>query len=438
VSTRPPRKLSEEKLSEVEKWLSFLRAAVLALPEGSEAAKRGRTLNSVGTASLLLGPAGANEACSVLREAVHLVPSSWHVWSNLVKVLRRKAKDDEPKEKAAAEREMVVALQTMAELRPKHPCIFYKLGMALKNSDKTDEAIVALERHLQEAEAFARANTPHGVAAEKQLAGWKTAPAKHWLAVMKGDNTATAPPEYVAGLFDGYADHFEEHLVQKLQYNTPTLIAEDLSKANFSVASWRRAADLGCGTGLMCPALRRLGFQGWLEGVDLSEGMLVQAVKKGGLSTGYARLLCGDNLDIFEPLRSVSDAEVVQVERFSVEDSASCDGPADEESRFDLVVAADVFVYIGNLEPTFKKVAQWLTPGGVFAFSTESMENPNGLSYKLTETGRFTHAPSYISELSGTHGFEICSTRTVVLRMNAGRPVNGHVHVLRQASTSLN
>jgi len=351
-----------------------------------------------------------------------------------VKALRRKAKNANLNDEIALEREVITSLEQMTKLRPQHPGIFYRLGLALKHVHRTEEAIAALEAHLKAANTFSSDTLQSDSKLPGAFASWKTAQARHWLAVMKGDNSATAPPEYVASLFNHYADHFEEHLVQKLQYNTPALIAEDIQKLGISIGTWHRAADLGCGTGLMGPPLRCLGFDGQLEGVDLSEAMLVQALKKGGPSRGYARLLCGDILDIFVPLEVVSPEAIVRVERADKNALVSDEAPDSQDSLFDLVVASDVFVYIGDLDPIFKRVVQWLMPGGVFAFSTETDEMQAGASYKLNDTGRYTHAPSYIHSLSLTHCLEMCSSRSVVLRMNAGKPVNGHVHVLRQSS----
>lgn len=54
---------------------------------------------------------------------------------------------------------------------------------------------------------------------------------RHWLAVLRGETTASAPAEYVAGLFDGYADRFDEHLVETLEYRTPELLSQELVQA---------------------------------------------------------------------------------------------------------------------------------------------------------------------------------------------------------------
>lgn len=49
---------------------------------------------------------------------------------------------------------------------------------------------------------------------------------RFWLAALSGDaaDAAACPPEMVAGLFDQYAEKFDEHLVGVLQYKTPELL----------------------------------------------------------------------------------------------------------------------------------------------------------------------------------------------------------------------
>jgi predicted TPR repeat methyltransferase len=362
------------------------------------------------------------------------------VRANLVKVLRRQAKDvKEDTRKADFERKVVGHLEEMTKLKPKHPGIFYRLGMSLKSLERTDEAIQALERHL-DAAAETEASKQPGMPTAA-FAAWKTAQTKHWLAVMKGENTATAPPEYVASLFDDYAERFEEHLVQQLHYNTPALVAEEIKQVvqseKLEISEWRRCADLGAGTGLMGPPLRTLGFRGRLEGVDLSERMLIQAIKKGGRGVGYDRLLCGDLLEIFTPISesdttAAADSPLVSVERSIAPQRIEV--PSCVDSYFQLVVAADVFVYIGDLEPTFQRVARWLSPGGVFAFSTESLDDGQAVEaaqgFRLTESGRYVHAPKHIRKLGEAEGLISRSCQSVVLRMNGGKPVRGHVHVM--------
>ena len=49
---------------------------------------------------------------------------------------------------------------------------------------------------------------------------------RFWIAAMSGDAAAmqAMPADLVAGLFDQYADKFDNHLVHALQYRTPQLL----------------------------------------------------------------------------------------------------------------------------------------------------------------------------------------------------------------------
>ena len=154
--------------------------------------------------------------------------------------------------------------------------------------------------------------------------------------------------------------------------------------------------DLGCGTGLSGAALRGLARQ--LTGIDLSPRMLARARERGF----YDRLIEGD---------------IVQV-------------LAGQDASFDLVVAADVFVYIGDLEAVLASAGQVLRPGGWLAFSVESLSEGE---YRLQPTGRYAHAPAYIEALARRHGFERVAEQEVTLRVEQGRPVAGQLQLWRRA-----
>lgn len=95
--------------------------------------------------------------------------------------------------------------------------------------------------------------------------------------------------------------------------------------------SWRACADLGCGTGLMGPLLRP--DCGRLVGVDLSAGMCDKARARG----------CYDSVHVCELV------EWLQALATGGGDASSCGGGGGR--GFDLLVAADVLVYIGDLQP---------------------------------------------------------------------------------------
>jgi predicted TPR repeat methyltransferase len=202
--------------------------------------------------------------------------------------------------------------------------------------------------------------------------------------------TPDAPPAaYVESLFDAYAPTFESALVEKLGYRVPGLIAEAVAAARPD-AVFRHAVDLGCGTGLMGGYLR--GRAHFLEGVDLSESMLQKAAEK----RIYDRLERADinHLELRGP-------------------------PAD------LVVAADVFVYLGALGTALANVAAMLEPGGLFVFSVERHEAAQ--DYVLGASLRFAHSPAYIRRILGESGFVVRGLAEAELRRDRDMPVPGLV-----------
>jgi len=216
----------------------------------------------------------------------------------------------------------------------------------------------------------------------------------------EGALPAAAPAAYVKGLFDQYAGHFDEHLVEVLGYRTPALLA-DLLQAHVKMhmtAPLDAALDLGCGTGLCAPFLRPLARR--LTGVDLSQRML----DKARALALYDELACADIVDFLE------------------RQAAPCS----------LVLAADVFVYIGDLAPVFAGVARVLRPGGWFAFSVEALA-PAGHDYAITPSNRFAHSLPYVEGLAAVHGFTVVATRSAALRREDGRDVAGHLVLLRRA-----
>ncbi len=192
------------------------------------------------------------------------------------------------------------------------------------------------------------------------------------------------PAAFVETLFDAYAPGFDRALVGGLGYAGPGLIAAALGPGQFA-----RALDLGCGTGLAGTALR--DRVGWLEGIDLSAAMLRQAATKGV----YDRL---------------SKADIQRLP------------PAAE--RWDLIVAADVLIYIGALEALIGWVAGALATGGCFAFTVESLP---GEGFALGPARRYAHSEAYLRQRLAEAGFAPPRIVPAVLRRDRGGPVAGLV-----------
>ncbi|GMH91025.1 hypothetical protein TrST_g9782 [Triparma strigata] len=243
--------------------------------------------------------------------------------------------------------------------------------------------------------------------------------AKFWLAtVEKGGEGAVerCPKEYVVGLYKGFAPTFDHTLVEKLHYKTPQLLRETLVSADGArpedgaegggEREYSSILDLGCGTGLSGLRFKGLlGKEGSFLGVDLSPEMLVKANERGC----YDECFCHDIETCFniEGVRS--------------------------RAPFDLVIACDVFVYLGNLERIFEGVKGSLGVNGVFAFSVELLEDDKGGKYNyICQTfARFSHKEEYIVQLAAEYGFEVVEMRKCVLRKNAGIDVVGLLTILR-------
>ena len=101
------------------------------------------------------------------------------------------------------------------------------------------------------------------------------------------------------------------------------------------------------------------------------------------------------------------------------------------EERYDLFTAADLFIYVGNLETLFSAVRR---AGRVEAWFAFSIELTDGADFKLNETGRYAHSRSYIEFLSRKFGFTVAISQEETIRKQSGLPVVGELFVLRSAT----
>ncbi len=97
--------------------------------------------------------------------------------------------------------------------------------------------------------------------------------------------------------------------------------------------------------------------------------------------------------------------------------------------RYDLVTAADVLVYIGDLAPLADAVNMALQSGGAFAFTVEMSVDQE---WRLNDSGRYAHSATYLRQLAARHGFEIALLDEASTRDDRGAPVPGLVCVMRK------
>jgi predicted TPR repeat methyltransferase len=222
--------------------------------------------------------------------------------------------------------------------------------------------------------------------------------AKHLAVAMSGGRApSTAPAGYVSDLFDGYAVEFDEHLKGTLQYTVPeelfAHVSASVSRDSGSVG-WT-VVDLGCGTGLCGELFRPLANT--LVGCDLSSGMLNKAAAK----------------EIYDELHQ--------------EDLVTTLGRYDAD--IDLAIAADVFIYVGDLQPTFVALATALRTGGRLAFSIEDAQSG---TFVLRDTGRYAHSKRWVNHVATEAGLTMEWTRAVTIRKEGDEEIRGHLIVARK------
>lgn len=221
---------------------------------------------------------------------------------------------------------------------------------------------------------------------------------RFYLAAVTDAREPPPPPAlYARILFDRYADDFQDHVVEVLKYSAPQIL---LSPLLADGRRFRRVLDLGCGTGLCAQVLAPHADA--IDGVDVADAM-VRHAQASGL---YRRVW---RADVIEGLR---------------------DAGSQADGALDLIVAADVFIYVGPLDAVFAAAAQRLAPGGVFAFSVEQADA--GRALQLRPSLRYAHSRSSIEQLAAAHGMVVQKIDAGMIRQDQNQPVMGWYVWLRR------
>jgi predicted TPR repeat methyltransferase len=301
----------------------------------------------------------------------------------------------------------VHAYQRAIRLAPTAPAPHRRLGKLLAEFQKLDEAQVCFENVLRIdpddldgleglADVFREKEQPDkAIPLYRRLADQGNPTATHFLAALTGELTIAPPRGYVKELFDGYSEEFEEHLTGELDYRTPTALCDLFSRTLSGERRIENGLDLGCGTGLAGLEFGKLVTR--LEGVDLSPEMLKHARRKGV----YSELHEGDAVDF---LNTTTE-------------------------RYDLFVACDVLIYIGDLDELFRAIRKRSAVGSLVAFSVE--RSAASRDYELRPSGRYAHSPEYIERRANTCGFEVVTRSLEPLRKESDEWVEGALFILR-------
>eukprot|EP00550_Attheya_septentrionalis_P008107 CAMPEP_0198294880 /NCGR_PEP_ID=MMETSP1449-20131203/24696_1 /TAXON_ID=420275 /ORGANISM="Attheya septentrionalis, Strain CCMP2084" /LENGTH=487 /DNA_ID=CAMNT_0043994975 /DNA_START=86 /DNA_END=1549 /DNA_ORIENTATION=+ len=294
--------------------------------------------------------------------------------------------------------------------------------------------------------------------------------AEQLLETITGANSDNAvhkrkPKEFVAELFDSFADTFDEKLLDGLGYKVPKLVGDvakhllqqqqqQQQQDHSSGAKYSAVLDAGCGTGLAGRFLRPLiatpsntnsqDDGGVMIGVDASQKMLDIAAKCTTHSGCGLKQNNNDGIEINAngetDMALYDNLLVLDLEEMTVENTlGSMDAfrnTNEEQGGFDLIVAADVLVYFGNLETLLATFAKVSRPGASLVFSCErATQDEAPLGWRLLSSGRFAHTKLHAVETASQFGYELLSYQEIVPRMEKGEEVRGHLFGFRLATT---
>lgn len=342
----------------------------------------------------------AEGAIAAYRKALDLAPDMLHIAGNLIAVLRLTRQYDE-------------ALALMQDGLSRDPDSMLLLNNAMNvfnDIGEYERASACIARILEKqkptpqilemmADSYARAGESAKAAEVYRdlLAMMPDNPGLvHALAAVSGENVPErAADAYIKQTFDTFSQTFDAKLRQ-LDYRAPYFVADALAAAVGEPDRSLEILDAGCGTGLCGPLVKAHARH--LVGIDLSEGMLVRARRRG----------------VYDAL---DEAELT---RYMLEHPAS----------FDAITCADTLCYFGIITEACAAARGALRANGVFVFTVE--ENLVGDEpYRLLHHGRYCHSESYVREACGGAAFSGLTIDRGVLRMEVGQPVHGLVVTAR-------
>lgn len=191
---------------------------------------------------------------------------------------------------------------------------------------------------------------------------------------------------YVRHLFDQFSADYDNRMRHHLQYAAPEILL-GLAVMVMPGREQLRVLDLGCGTGLAGEVFKPLAAR--LDGIDLSPAMIEKARAR----------------DIYDHL-AVADLERALAQA----------GPA-----YDLILAADTLVYLGDLAGIFRAAAARLAPDGFFLFTVEKA----AAGFELGPKRRWRHGEAYLRETAQAAGLQVAGLVAAAPRHEANQPVEG-------------
>jgi predicted TPR repeat methyltransferase len=263
----------------------------------------------------------------------------------------------------------IAEFQRALRLEPTLVAANYALGCAWLDAGEAEQAAEIFSE-------LAAAESPFTQRAAKKLSE---------VEVMR--RASRAAPGYIRHLFDQFSSDYERKMLGELSYRAH-IILRGLAGLVGVNAHRMDILDLGCGTGLAGEVFQDLARR--LDGVDLSPLMIERARGRG-----------------------IYDNLVIQ----DIETALATGG-----ASYDLILAADTLVYLGDLAALFRGVSLRLTKGGLFLFT---VERKPGEGFELGPKRRYRHSEAYLREEADRAGLEVMGLLDCSPRLEAKSPVEG-------------
>ena len=401
--------LAHGKLGRIDDAIAAYRRALQYQPEFVEA--------RANLAYLLEHSGKIDEAAECYRRALVLAPNEWTALNRLGHCERLMGQPNSS----------LATLEKALAINPRSAPTLNEVALTLLQLDRPEDAIAKLReavgvdptfaagwanlckllyvRHLEAVQAAEAAGTampdpaPVVECFDKLLEfDPSNVEFKYLRDGLAGVRLDRPPDAYVETFFDRFAPRFEERLLGELGYSAPEIVGRFLAPWLASRGNLR-VADLGCGTGLSGGLARPHAAS--LTGVDLS-GRMLEIARTRNLYDELVREEIGDWL-----ARQAAQS-------------------------LDLVLALDVFIYVGELDRVLQAASAALASEGRFVFTIEELAG--GGDFKLLHAGRYAHAPEYVMAAAQRAGFRGVQSEPFDIRVEAGRPVAARIYALEKAN----
>ena len=99
-------------------------------------------------------------------------------------------------------------------------------------------------------------------------------------------------------------------------------------------------------------------------------------------------------------------------------------------SQYDIILAIDLFIYLGDLSCVFPAIHAVLASGGILAASFEKGDN----GFQLCNNRRYSHSLDYVREVSSACDLQMIHVDHTSLRKERSRPIDFYIGLFSSKS----